>query len=353
MREDERTKVKFMREILIVSDDKQLIESLKPIYASATITHEVKETLHQEDHPFALLDISTAAHTSGDLYTLLNAHIPVLVMTTTEHLERAAAYVEAGAEDYIIKPCPPALLKKRLKAIENQHLIGEFISFAAHELKSPLSSIKGYAEVIMAGMAGEINAEQKEFLQVIDSNAERLVSLIDSLRDVVAIDSGHYRFEREPLQIRTVLDEVLLHYQDRFATRQQVISTQHPDALPEIYGSELHLAQALMILIDNAHRYTPPGGQIIISTGFHDRHIQIAIADEGIGLPAADHPHVMKQHYYYANNQRRIRDIPGSGLSLYIARHIVEAHKGHIWFESDENLGTVFYVALPMLTNGK
>jgi len=223
----------------------------------------------------------------------------------------------------------------------------EFVSLAAHQLRTPLSAIKWTIKIFLEGDLGTINKEQKEFLQDAYKSNEKMITLVNNLLNITRIEEGKYIYEPILIDIKDLVEEAIALYQERAKKRKIKI---------EIRGSKEKLKKAnidvekmrmvLSNLFNNAIGYTPPGGKIIVSLSQTKKEIKFSIKDTGIGIPVNQYKRVFTKFFRAANAIRK--ETEGTGLGLYIAKNIVEAHKGKIWFESKENIGTTFHVSLPV-----
>jgi signal transduction histidine kinase len=230
-----------------------------------------------------------------------------------------------------------------------------FIDFVAHELKQPMTSIQGYARMLELGIGGELNDTQKQFVQVITSNAERLGRLVNDLLEISRLEAGRVRLELAPLQIRPVVDEAITRVQADVEARHHVLSVDVPTDLPAVLADRERLAQILTSLLRNACRYTPDGGTIRITAGERARpqlrpdHVLIGIRDTGIGLSPQDLARVGEK--FFRASHHLVRSQPGIGLGLAIARRLVELHGGELTVESEPERGSTFSVRIPVALN--
>lgn len=140
----------------------------------------------------------------------------------------------------------------------------EFVSFVSHELKTPMTSIRGYTDLLLGGAMGEVSAGQEEFLQTIRSNVERMGTLVSDLADISRIEAGRLHLEIDAVDFTEVLDEVMRSQRHSLEAKKQQLEIQVPDGLPAVRGDELRLVQILVNLVSNANKYTPEGGNILI-----------------------------------------------------------------------------------------
>jgi len=236
---------------------------------------------------------------------------------------------------------------------EAERLKDEFISIAAHELRTPLAVLKGFAQTLLVqtarGKGPELVEWQVEALQSIDQATARLVELTEDLLDVTRLQAGRLALHLEPTDLVALTRRVV--------TRLQLTTEHHALA---IFAPVEHLVapvdprrleQVLSNLIGNAIKYSPEGGSIEVTIGEEEQaHAALlCVSDHGIGIPAQQQQLVFGR--FARTDNARAYGIGGTGLGLYLCRELVERHGGRIWFESVEGQGSTFYVALPLLSS--
>lgn len=231
----------------------------------------------------------------------------------------------------------------------------EFVSFVSHELKIPMTSIKGYADLLLAGSFGPINEMQTKFLGTVRSNVDRMARLVSDLTDISRIESGHLSLELSPLSLAEIVEEVVQSTRGQIEAKAQTLTLAVPDDLPLIYGDRVRLVQVVTNLVSNAYKYTPENGRIAIDAHLildgQDAEtaqpmIQIAIADNGLGIPDEAQSTIFDK--FTRVDDEEARKSPGTGLGLSITKSLVELHHGRIWFESQYRQGTTFYFTVPV-----
>jgi signal transduction histidine kinase len=219
-----------------------------------------------------------------------------------------------------------------------------FVSVISHELKTPVSLIKGYASTLRRDDAEWDRETVQNGLQVIEEESDRLAELIENLLDVTRLQAGTLKLQRAPV----AFDKMTERLAEKFRTQSTLhnISVAFPSPFPPVFGDEQRLTQALANLLSNAIKYSPDGGEITITGKFLNDSVQISVSDQGIGF-SSDLAERVFDRFYRADNALT-RETQGAGLGLYIVRSIIEAHGGHIWAESQPGQGATFHFSLPI-----
>jgi signal transduction histidine kinase len=231
----------------------------------------------------------------------------------------------------------------------------EFVSFVAHELKNPMTSIKGYTELLAAGAVGTVNEAQGNFLGTIRSNIERMNTLVSDLNDLSKIEAGRLRLEFKAISVQDVVEEVIRSTKRQIEDKQQQLVLELNDALPPIWADSTRLAQVIVNLVSNAHKYTETGGEIYISAEVSENHwdedgaekvVHLWVKDSGIGISEEDQKKIFTK--FFRSEDPKTREVAGTGLGLNITRSLVEMQGGKIWFESQHRKGTTFHITIPV-----
>ena len=250
-------------------------------------------------------------------------------------------------------------------AISNAQLYGEvqranlaksdFVSFVAHELKNPMTSIKGYTELLAGGAVGQINEMQTNFLHTIKSNVERMSTLVSDLNDNAKIEAGRLRFEYKATSAADLVDEVVRTMKRQIDDRKQTLEILIPENLPPMWADRIRVGQVLTNLLSNAYKYTPESG--VLQVGVEEtenlwdadgapRVIHLWVKDNGIGLTVEDQQKMFQK--FFRSDDPKAREAPGTGLGLNITKSLVEMQGGRIWFESEYRVGTTFHFTVPV-----
>jgi signal transduction histidine kinase/putative methionine-R-sulfoxide reductase with GAF domain len=231
----------------------------------------------------------------------------------------------------------------------------EFVSFVAHELKNPMTSIKGYTELLAAGAVGQVNEAQANFLSTIRSNIERMNTLISDLNDVSKIEAGRLRLDFKALPLSSALEDIVRSTRRQVEEKGQQLNIKLPDELPNVWADRTRLAQVLVNLVSNANKYTPQNGQIEVAAeachnqwdpGGSPQVVHIWVKDSGIGINPEDQKKIFQK--FFRSEDPKTREVPGTGLGLNITKSLVEMQGGKIWFESEYRQGTTFHFTVPI-----
>ncbi|MAG36543.1 MAG: hypothetical protein CL878_09920 [Dehalococcoidia bacterium] len=235
-------------------------------------------------------------------------------------------------------------IDKVVKFTETDRLKTEFVSLVSHELRTPLALIKGYVSTLLNESLVLPEMTRYQFLQGVDSAADRLKRLIDNVLSVTRIESEFFAIHPVELDLRSVVAEAA-EATDLFAQGAQVDVQQAPEPLP-VRADRDHLRQVLENLIVNALKYGAEGEAVVVSLGRTDGYACVRVQDRGPGIPPEQLERIFEKFYRVANtaNERPV----GSGLGLYIARRVIDLHGGHLWAENDVDGGATFSLQLPL-----
>jgi signal transduction histidine kinase len=238
---------------------------------------------------------------------------------------------------------------------EEEELQKTFISVVSHELKTPVSIIKGYAGTLGRPDANWPADMIQEYALVIDEEADRLTELIDNLLEASRLQSGTFKLElSDDITLPIMAAEAIARFGSQTAKHDFVLD--FPDDFPAVVGDERRLNQVLYNLVSNAIKYSPDGGTIKISGEAHADYVTVSVRDEGIGIPAHEQHRIFGKFSRLDNALSRKTE--GTGLGLFLSKAIIEAHGGSIWFSSnakrggDDAAGTTFSFSLPRQRKG-
>jgi signal transduction histidine kinase len=240
-----------------------------------------------------------------------------------------------------------------LRDITRESLIektkSEFVSLIAHQLRTPISSMRWMLKELIEEKRGKLNKGQKGYLEDLYSNSERIVQFLNDLLSAIRIEEGRFLRKKEPFSLEAIVELVIKLFQSEIEERKINLKYERPSKrLPLVKVDVEGIKTVVENLLDNALRYTPEGGEIEISltTPVTETELQFSIKDNGIGIPEDQKERIFTRFFRASNAIKK--ETEGSGLGLYISKNIIEAHGGKIWFESKEGKGTTFYFSLPI-----
>ena len=313
--------------------------------------------------------------------------IPVIMVTGVAAEEKLEQAFSAGATDYILKPTNPAemiarigsalemkqemerrksgyvsdleeknrelelafmeLEKKNEELEEASRAKTHILSTATHELKTPLTSIIGYIDIILMrqNKVGPLNEKQQRYLQTAQRNSYRLKSLVDDLLDISRIESGGLELTPAELELWPEIEEIVTGMQTQIDDKNIDLVLDIPQEICPVLADKLRLGQVISNLLSNACKYSPQGARVTIRAREEDAGIRIDVSDTGIGISPEDQERLFTKFFRADNSSTR--EVSGSGLGLYITKHLIEAHGGHIWASSQIGQGTTFSIIWP------
>lgn len=228
---------------------------------------------------------------------------------------------------------------------ELDRMKSEFVSTVSHDLRSPLTSVKGFADLLP--VVGSLNEQQTYFLGKIQSGVDTVTGMIGDLLDLGRIEAKA-RMDMELCDIESIIEKSLEGQKNHAELKKQTLEVEIAPNLPAVLGNPLRLGQTVSNLVSNAIKYTPEGGHISVIATRKDGQLIVKIKDDGIGISQEDLPHVFDK--FYRVDRPETEGIVGSGLGLSIVKTIIEKHRGRIWVESKVGKGTTFAVILPAAT---
>jgi two-component system phosphate regulon sensor histidine kinase PhoR len=231
----------------------------------------------------------------------------------------------------------------RLKQLEK--IRQDFVANVSHELRTPLTTIKGYAETLLDGALKEDLASQ--FVQVIKRHTDRLTKIVEDLLMLSKIETKEFQLKMEMISLPNLIDDIIDFLKEPAEKKKISLSRHEIHSSLAIRADRSYLEQVLINLLDNAIKYTPEGGRVIVSAVEKDsKDIQFSIEDNGIGIPNEDLSRIFER--FYRVDKGRSKELGGTGLGLSIVKHLVQAHGGRVWVDSQLGKGSTFYFTLPM-----
>jgi two-component system phosphate regulon sensor histidine kinase PhoR len=230
----------------------------------------------------------------------------------------------------------------RMKQLEK--IRQDFVANVSHELRTPLTTIKGYAETLLEGGLKEDQAFQ--FVQVIKRHTDRLAKIVEDLLMLSRIETKEFQLKMEATPLQDFVNDIIDFVKEPAERKKISLSRNEIPSSLAVLADRSHLEQILINLLDNAIKYTPEGGRVIVSAVEKDsKDIQFSVEDNGIGIPKEDLSRIFER--FYRVDKGRSKELGGTGLGLSIVKHLIQAHGGRVWVESQMGKGSTFYFTLP------
>lgn len=220
----------------------------------------------------------------------------------------------------------------------------DFISVASHEMRTPMTSIKGSIELLLGGYAGELPAESTELLGICLTAVDRLIRLINDLLDISKIESGKMELHLARLSVSDCVQKSMRSLQSLAEVNRVTIQAEQESQLPEVMADRDRLEQVITNLLSNALKYSPADKAVLVRCAAVDNSVRVSVSDQGPGIPPDQVSRVFDRFQQLAGAKK------GTGLGLAIARALVEQHRGRMWVESELGQGTSFYFEIPAIT---
>jgi signal transduction histidine kinase len=316
-------------------------DHLEAVLASLTEGVIVADAQHRVMlvNPAARLLLSLPAGDDGQAVGLFTDEL----MPTSERVIRS--YSSTVRDDTGATLGTVTVLRDTTRDQEVERLKSEFLTVVSHELQTPLTAIKGALELVQDDDTGELSRVQRRFLDTIDRNCARLVSLVGDLLDLSRLEAGRIELEPQSLDTCSVVRGALSAVSNLFESRGTTVQLDVPESLPPILGDRRRVEQILTNLLSNAAKYTPRGGLVEVAARSENGHVQLSVADNGPGVPEPEREFVFDK--FYRGREAIRHGEAGSGLGLAIVKSLVELHGGSIQVESGQPRGARFVVVLP------
>lgn len=302
--------------------------------------------------PLSQLTVATTKMSHGDLNQKVKPSFWLFKDEITVLTENFNAMAENLGESYAsleekVKQRTQDLAVARDQAVEANKSKSEFVSVVSHELKLPMTSIKGYSDLMLGGATGQLNENQVNFLTTIRNNVNRMATLVSDLTEISRIESGNLRIEPRAVPVWDVIDEVVTLTKTQITEKNQTITVDIPEQLPKSWCDRGRFAQVVTNLISNANKYSPEGAHIVVQALRVDGMIQLKVQDNGYGMTPEDQALLFNK--FFRSGDEKAREAPGTGLGMSITKNLIELQGGRIWFESEYRKGTTVYFTVPVV----
>jgi signal transduction histidine kinase len=295
---------------------------------------------------------------------LSNAHTQIISPIRRETMVVGLLHLESTSDSQVDLDFLTRLTDHAAIAISNAQLFAEvqraniaksdFVSFVAHELKNPMTSIKGYTELMSAGAVGPISDMQANFLNTIKTNVVRMNTLVSDLNDISKIEAGRLSLTYKVAEVSSLVDDTVRSLKHQIEEKKQTLEIMLPEKLPVIWADPTRIVQVLVNLLSNSYKYTPESG--ILQIGAEEspnnwdsagasRVVHLWIKDNGLGMTPEDQKKIFQQYFRTEYSKDMAT---GTGLGLNITKQLIEMQGGKIWFESEFRAGTTFHITIPV-----
>ncbi|HEX6835323.1 MAG TPA: HAMP domain-containing sensor histidine kinase [Polyangia bacterium] len=324
---------------------------LDPVEVAVDGTRWVVTMLAHEGGAIGWLIVRGEPHIAAHLHRVADAFVVDGIkraMSARMHM----ATVEEASRELPEKNRRLAQAVERLQ--EADRVKSNFLATVSHELRTPLTSVIGYSEMLLEGIAGELNDEQREYVRTVMEKGDQLLQLITGILDISRMEAGEMKIDKHPFDLDEVVSVALSTIAPHARRKKLVMSCTVPPALPLVFGDRDKIRQVLLNLLGNAVKFTPEGGKIEVSAALSTltaaadspRAVRVSVRDSGIGVPPEHQKRVFDPFFQVDNSSTR--EYGGTGLGLSIVKRLVEAHGGMVWVDSDAGRGSTFSFTIPL-----
>jgi signal transduction histidine kinase len=246
-----------------------------------------------------------------------------------------------------LRQAADALTEQNERLRELDRMKDQFVGSVSHELRTPLTSMIGYLELVLDGEVGPVQGEQRHFLEIVSRNCDRLNRLVDDILFVARVDAGRLSLERDSVDLVELAAESIETARGAAAGKQIDVRFSAEEGLPPVWVDPTRLTQLFDNLLSNAVKFTPAHGTVAVAIGRRGDRAHVEVSDTGVGIPKQELGSLFDRFFRASTSA----SAPGTGLGLSIVKSIAEAHGGTISVESEERVGTTFFIDLPLEAN--
>jgi signal transduction histidine kinase len=322
-------------------------------FSKTIIDKSINESLKKTGQ--LILFVALGALIFGMIGSLLLAQ---MMTKPIRQMADGAALIGKGKLDTVIKVESKDELGNLAKDLNNMaeqlreldEMKQDFVSSVTHELRSPLNSLGMYFDLFFKGQLGDFTAEQKEALSFMKDSTARLGKFINDLLDTAKLERGKMEVKPETCRVENIINDVVKLYKVQADAKSIDLQAQLAESLPGIFADPDRTAQVLNNLVNNAIKFTPESGQIMVQVSVQDKdYLKVSVKDSGIGIPAEQLDRVFNKFEQVKGAKKNMKGPKGTGLGLAIVKGFVEAQGGKIWVESETGKGSVFSFTLPIM----
>lgn len=342
--------------ILVIDDERRMCDSIRILLEKSGYKVVIAgdgaegiEILKEQRFSLVVVDLMMPKVDGFEVLSFVRRNLPqtlVIVITGYSSMRSSIEALRGGAYDYLTKPFDFDIFKltveKALDKLRIQRLNDEFISMITHDLKNPLTSIIGYCSLLLSGAYGEPVEAILPPLNGINSNAERLLELINDFLVVNKISAEGLKLELQPIQLNTLLGHLAESVQAQMEIKKISLELSLDSDIPIVQCDTLQIERVINNLLSNAIKFTPLGGRITITSGSDEDWVWLSVGDNGPGIAPEQQERIFEKY------SRVDQKIEGTGLGLFITKSIVDQHQGLIELESTPGEGSIFTVRLPL-----